>query len=102
MAVSPRKKALGIMSDKWSAYDPKRETNHGTHRSLYVERLARLIAWTLIIVGASSIAAGISYSMWLMWNYPTDIFFNILVPATVLGGVVVAAVGLAILSSIKS
>lgn len=63
---------------------------------------ARLIAWILLVVGGSSIFAGIAYFSWLMWTSPNSVFLNLLVPIMILGGVVIGAIGLAIRSSVNS
>ena len=62
----------------------------------------RRIGSVLLVVGSSLIAAGIVYFCWLMWRSPTYVFVDALVPALILGGVLVMAIGAVFRSCVDS
>lgn len=64
-----------------------------------MNRVVRLIASTLLIVGGLLVLAGLAYFSWLMWTSPSYAFFSLVTPLLIVSGVILVAIGMAIRSS---
>jgi hypothetical protein len=67
-----------------------------------MKQIALVVGWTFVIAGGITVAAGVTHSFWLLWSVGPMALFSILPVILVFSGILAAAIGLGLISWIKS
>ena len=73
-----------------------------SQNSGFLRQTAIIICWILVTGGGIAVAANVVHSFWVLWSLKPITLFNYTPVILVILGVLAAAIGLAIISWIKS
>lgn len=68
----------------------------------FMKRTALVVGWILVIAGGMAVAAGVVHSFWALFSLGPMALFSYFPVLSVFSGMFAAAIGLALISWIKS
>lgn len=68
----------------------------------FMKHALSVLGWILVIAGGAAVAAGVVYSFWVLWSLGPMALLNILPVVLVFSGMSCSAIGLGLISWVKS